>query len=91
MGPGRGARAQGALRGRRVSHRATLRLHFDSAEQALRLAASLAPENEGFVRTRVEGAILVADAESDTPMGLLRTIDEVLSVIAAAQRAERLG
>ena len=74
-----------------MSHRATLRLQFDSAEQAARLAASLAPENEGFLRTRVEGAILLAEAESDTPMGLLRTIDEVVSVLAAAQKADHVA
>ena len=74
-----------------MKHRATLRLHFDSTEQAARLAASLAPENEGFVTTRVEGATIVAEAASDTPMGLLRTLDEVVSVLAAAQKAERLA
>lgn len=74
-----------------MRHRAALRLHFDSSGQATHLAASLAPENEGFVRTRVEGSVLVAEAESDTPMGLLRTLDETLAAIGAAQKADRLG
>lgn len=74
-----------------MKHKATLRLHFDSHAQAKHLAASLAPENEGFVRTRVEESVIVAEAESDTPMGLLRTLDEVLAVLAAAEKAERAG
>ena len=74
-----------------LRHKATLRLHFDSPAQAANLVASLAPENEGFVRARVEGSSIVAEAESDTPMGLLRTLDEVVVVLAAAGKAERAG
>lgn len=74
-----------------MTHRASLRLHFDNPAQAMRLVASLAPENEGFVRMRVEGATLVAEAESETPMGLLRTLDEVLATLAAAEKSERAG
>jgi len=74
-----------------VSHQATLRLRFDSAEQAARLAASLAPDDDGYVRTRIEGDTIVAEATSDTPLGLLRTLDEVLATLSAAQKAERLG
>jgi hypothetical protein len=74
-----------------VTHHATLRLRFDSPEQAVRLAASLAPENEDFLTTRVEGEHLVAEASSETPLGLLRTLDEVVAVLAAAEKAERAG
>lgn len=74
-----------------MKHKATMRLHFDSPKQAAHLAASLAPENEGFVRARVEGSSIVADAEADTPLGLLRTLDEVIAVLAAAEKAERAG
>ncbi|HET6405507.1 MAG TPA: KEOPS complex subunit Pcc1 [Candidatus Thermoplasmatota archaeon] len=74
-----------------MSHRATLRLELGTPDRAARLAASLAPENEGFVSTRVEGATLVAEARSDTPMGLLRTLDEVVACIAAAEKADRLA
>lgn len=74
-----------------MSHRATLRLAFASPEQAARLAASLAPENESYVRVRVEGATLVAEAEAAAPLGLLRTLDEVVATLAAAEKAERLG
>ena len=74
-----------------MSHRASLALHFDTAEQAARLAASLAPDDDGFVKVRVEGATIVAEATSDTPLGLLRTLDEVLATLTAAQKADRIG
>lgn len=74
-----------------MTHRATLRLHFDSPEQAARLAASLAPENGSFVTTRIEGNALVAEASAPTPLGLLRTLDEVIVVLAAAQKADQAG
>lgn len=74
-----------------MSHHATLRLHFDSPEQAARLAASLAPENGTFVALRIEGSTIVGEASSETPLGLLRTLDEVVAVLSAAEKAERLA
>lgn len=74
-----------------MSHQARLRLHADSAEQALRLAASLAPDDDGYVAVRVEGATIVVEASAAAPMGLLRSLDEVVAVLAAAQKAERLA
>lgn len=74
-----------------MNHRATLRLRFDDAEQAARLAASLTPDDDGFVRVTVEGDTILAEAASETPLGLLRTIDEVIATLAAAQKVERIG
>lgn len=74
-----------------MTHRATLRLAFASPEQAARLLASLAPDDDGHLQARVEGSEIVAEAASDSPMGLLRTLDEVVATLAAAEKAERLG
>lgn len=74
-----------------MTHAATLRLRFASPEQAQRIAESLAPENEGYLRARVEGATLVAEAQADTPLGLLRTLDEVLALAGAAEKADKLA
>lgn len=71
--------------------RATLRLAFSSGDEAARMAASIAPENGGWLRTRVEGAELVCEAEADTPLGLLHTLDDALACLGAAQRAGRVG
>lgn len=70
---------------------ATLRLAFASPEEAQRMAASIAPENGAFLRVRVEGSELVAEAGSGTPLGLLHTLDDALACLGAAQRAARLG
>jgi len=72
-----------------VRSRATLRLAFESPAEAQRLAASLAPENEGFLQTRVEGASLVAEASAETPLALLHTLDDALACLGAAQKAAR--
>lgn len=73
------------------AHRATLRLGFASSDDATRMAASIAPENAGFLRSRVEGAALVLDAEADAPLTLLRTLDDALACLTAAERAADLA
>ena len=70
--------------------KATLRLQLASPEEAERLAASLAPENEGFLATRVEGDVLVAEAEAGSALSLLRTLDDALACLAAAEKAGRV-
>lgn len=75
----------------RARHRATLRLAFADAAQAERIHASVAADDDGHVRLRVEGNVLVVDAESDTPLGILRALDELVAQAAAAQKAEQLA
>lgn len=70
--------------------KATLRLRFASPEEAQRLADALAPENDGFLETRVEGDTLVAEASADAPLSLLRTLDDALACLAAAEKAARV-
>jgi hypothetical protein len=74
-----------------VSHEATLRLAFASTDEAREMADAIAPENEGFVSTRIEGTVLVVEARAQTPIGLLRTLDDVLVCLQGAQRAARIG
>lgn len=74
-----------------MTHRATLRLVAASPAQATRLASSLAADDDGFVRFRVEGSDIIAEAAGTTPLGLLRTLDEVLASLGAAQKAEALA
>lgn len=74
-----------------MTHAGALRLAFASADEAARMAAALAPENEGFVRTRVEGATLVVEAEAATPLSLLRTLDDVLVCLQGAKRASEIA
>lgn len=74
-----------------MTHSAALRLAFATADEAERMAAALAPENGGFVRTRIEGATLVVEADAESPLSLLRTLDDVLVCLQAAQRAAGLA
>jgi hypothetical protein len=66
-----------------VKHTATLRLAFGSPEAARRAQAALAPDDGGLLFTRAEGAVLVLEAASGSPMGLLRTLDDALACLRA--------
>ncbi|HLE97600.1 MAG TPA: KEOPS complex subunit Pcc1 [Candidatus Thermoplasmatota archaeon] len=68
---------------------ATLRVPCGDARRAEALLASLAPENEGYVRARVEGDVLVLDAEASSPASLRRTLDDALACAAAGLGAAR--
>lgn len=61
-------------------NKATLRIAMDAA-QAQRLAAALAPDNGTHADARAGGDVLVVTAESGTPLGLLRTIEDVLASV----------
>lgn len=65
-----------------MSHDATVRLRL-GAEAARTAQASLAPDNEGFLDSRVEGDDLVLTAEADSLMGLLRSLDDALGCLRA--------
>jgi hypothetical protein len=71
--------------------RATMRLAFDSPEEAARLAASLAPENQGYLGTRVDGKDIIAEADADAPLALLHTLDDALACLSAGEKAGRVG
>lgn len=70
-----------------MSHKATLRLAFADEAEARRLLAAIEPENGKFLRARVEDHFLVAEAEADSPLALLHTLDDVLACLSAAQKA----
>ncbi|HLF16952.1 MAG TPA: KEOPS complex subunit Pcc1 [Candidatus Thermoplasmatota archaeon] len=64
--------------------RATLRLEFGSAAEARNVALALEPDHEGHLRSRLEGPLLVLEAESDSMMGILRSLDDALGCVRAA-------
>lgn len=71
--------------------RATLRLAFADEAEARRMQAALAPENGAYLATRVEGNVLVADAEADSPLALLHTLDDALACLSAAEKAGKVA
>ncbi|MGB1585835.1 MAG: hypothetical protein ACPHID_02160 [Thermoplasmatota archaeon] len=59
---------------------ATLRLALERPEEA---QAALAPDDGGFLVTRVDGSVLELTARAEAPMGLLRTLDDVMGCLRA--------
>lgn len=74
-----------------MKSKAEVRLAFASPEEAVRVAASIEPENDGFLRATVVGHDLIVEAEADSPLSLLRTLDDALACIGAAEKASRVG
>ncbi len=71
--------------------RGTVRVDVSDASLALAVHRALEPENVGFVRARVDGTAVVAEAEADSAPSLLRTLDDYLACLAAAEKAARAG
>ncbi|MEM4730039.1 MAG: KEOPS complex subunit Pcc1 [Thermoplasmata archaeon] len=65
----------------------SLELEFASAGEARRVAAALEPDNEGFLRSRVEGRRLLVEGEAGTIPSLLQTLDDYLACLGVAVRA----
>ena len=67
--------------------RCTLELEFGDAPRARAVHEALAPDNAPYVRARVEGSRIVAEAAAKTPMSLLHTIEDYLACVAVAEKA----
>jgi hypothetical protein len=65
--------------------RAALRLRCRDSVEAERLRRSLAADDAGHAALRVEGAMLCIDAASPSALGLLRTLDDALGCLRAAE------
>lgn len=74
-----------------MTHKASLRLALADEAEAQRLRAALEPENGQYLRTRVEGNVLIAEAEAASPLALLHTLDDALACLSAAQKAGNLS
>ncbi|RLF64718.1 MAG: hypothetical protein DRN33_01425 [Thermoplasmata archaeon] len=64
----------------------TLMLEYENPEKATLVEKSLKPDNEFFIRTRVEGNVVVAEAEAGSISSLLHTIDDFLACLSVAER-----
>lgn len=61
---------------------------FDSVEAANIALAAIAPDNGDFVNATLDGVDLRLQFQSETTMGLLRSIDDVLGCLRAIEQAE---
>ena len=62
-----------------------LRLRCRGPDEARRLLRSVAPDDPGSLGLRAEGADLVLAVRSGTALGALRTVDDVLGCLRAAE------
>lgn len=70
-----------------VPSTATLSMTFASAAQAKTIQAALAPEDAGWVTSRLDGATLHAEIRADRLGEFVRTVDDYLGGVTAAVRA----
>jgi hypothetical protein len=63
----------------------SLRIRCRDGAEAQRLLRSVAPDDPGSVGLTVEGADLALEVRSATALGALRTVDDVLGCLRAAE------
>jgi hypothetical protein len=61
-----------------------LSLEFGSEKEAGRVLESVRVDDEGFVRSRVEGSRLEAEIEASSVPSLLHTLDDYLACVGVA-------
>jgi len=62
---------------------ATLVLNFPTVAEAERALASLAPDNGEFCTLKLDGASVELQADAASPLGMLRSIDDILGCLRA--------
>ena len=65
---------------------ARLTLTFADAAEARAIAAAVALDDSGYIRTTVRGRTLLATTSTDGPMSLLHTLDDYLACVSVAER-----
>ena len=70
----------------RMKSMARLTLQFDDAATAEAIAAAVALDDDGYIRTTRRGRTLTAEANADGPMSLLHTLDDYLVCVSVAER-----
>ncbi|HEX9340859.1 MAG TPA: KEOPS complex subunit Pcc1 [Thermoplasmata archaeon] len=69
--------------------RARITLTFDDPKAAEAVAASISPDDEGYIRTTRRGRTIAADASAESAMSLLHTLDDYLACVSVAERTVR--
>jgi len=65
----------------------TLRLEHSSEEEARAVLAAIEPDNGPHCSASLDGRAVVITAESDKPMSLVHTAEDLLACVKAAQQA----
>ena len=67
--------------------RCTMSFEYGSDKEARAVADALEPDNKGFIRTKIEGAVLSAVATADSVESLRHTLDDFLACVRVAEEA----
>lgn len=71
--------------------RARLVFPYRSKTQAETIARSLRVDDESYITTTVDGRTVVAEAEADSFLSLLHTLDDYLACVSVAEKVLRGG
>ena len=69
--------------------RCRLEFAYPSKSRAEKVARALRVDDAAFIATAVEGRALVAEAEADSPMSLLHTLEDYLACLSVAEKVLR--
>jgi len=72
-----------------VRIRCRLEFTYPKHARAETVARSLRVDDEGHITTSVAGRRLVAEAEADSPLSLLHTLEDYLACLSVAERVLR--
>ncbi len=59
---------------------------YGSGGAAAEIERALKPDNEDFIVTKVRGSTVEAEAEADSVLSLLHTIDDFLACLSVAEK-----
>ena len=71
----------------RVSARLTLR--YSSRAEAARVDRATRVDHGGFLRSRVVGSCVEAEADGDSPLAVLHTLEDYLACVSVAEKVSR--
>lgn len=75
-----------AAEGAKSKVRCSLHLDFPSREEAEKVHRSVELDNQGYVSTRIEGKVVVAEIEASSLNSLLHTLDDFLACASIAEK-----
>ncbi|HUV61934.1 MAG TPA: KEOPS complex subunit Pcc1 [Thermoplasmata archaeon] len=61
-------------------------LEFPSNDAAAKVLGTVESDNDGYVRTRLDGNTVVASVEAESLNSLLHTLDDFLACVSVAEK-----
>ena len=74
------------MNGNEPKVRCDIELTFPDRESAVKIHASVEQDNDGYVVSQVEGAVVKAHIEAESLNSLLHSLDDFLSCVSVAEK-----